>query len=249
VTTNIVTPDQNTIKGHPLTTIVDGKFRRDWITNPVPGASSTQQYFGLAWPVMRYADVLLMYAEADNEINNGPSAAAVTALEQVRKRAYGANPIGPTPTSYSAFFDYLVKERLLEFGGEGIRKYDLLRWNLLGTKIAETKANLTAMANTATYPPNPTIIIPATMYATLNQPITPVTTTPWKAVNWINSFYAAAPGSPPANSTAVTWGGSTITTSIIAIYAVGFTPGKSELLPFATSELDANPNLAQNFGF
>jgi hypothetical protein len=35
-----------------------------------------------------------------------------------------------------------VKERLLEFGGEGVRKYDLIRWNLIANKIAETKTKL-----------------------------------------------------------------------------------------------------------
>ncbi|RKR83686.1 putative outer membrane starch-binding protein [Mucilaginibacter gracilis] len=41
------------------------------------------------WIVIRYADVLLMYAEADNEINNGPSTTAIDAVNQVRRRGYG----------------------------------------------------------------------------------------------------------------------------------------------------------------
>jgi hypothetical protein len=55
----------------------------------------------------------------------------------------------------------LVKERLLEFGGEGIRKYDLIRWNLLAKTIAETKAKLALFAfgapavDPATGLPNP----------------------------------------------------------------------------------------------
>ena len=64
-----------TLAGKTLQTLVDGKFRRDWITNPV-ALTSAAQYFGLNWPIIRFSDVLLMYAEADNEINNGPSAAA-----------------------------------------------------------------------------------------------------------------------------------------------------------------------------
>ncbi|HRI79497.1 MAG TPA: RagB/SusD family nutrient uptake outer membrane protein [Cyclobacteriaceae bacterium] len=228
-----------------LVNMVDGKFRRDWITNPAPSPSSTQQYFGLAWPVVRYSDVLLMYAEADNEINNGPSPAAIAALEQVRTRAFGVNPIGTTPTDYTGFFDYLAKERLLELGGEGIRKYDLIRWNMLAAKIAETKANLTLMMN-GTAPYNS---LPATMYATLNQAVG----TPWTPITWKTSFYTPAPGSPPASSTAVTWIGSLpssgISGTLLQFYGISFTPNKSELLPLATSVLDSNPSLSQNFGF
>jgi hypothetical protein len=137
--------------GRNLNVMVDGKFRRDWI----PGAlSSGAQYFGVNWPLFRYSDVLLMFAEADNEINNGPSAAGKAAFEQVRLRAYGGNAslIGTTPATQTAFFDAIVKERALEFGGEGIRKYDLIRWNLLGQKLTETKAIIQAMSErTALY--------------------------------------------------------------------------------------------------
>ncbi len=39
-----------------------------------------------------------------------------------------------------------MNERSLELGGEGIRKYDLIRWNLLSTNLTATKAKLAAMA-------------------------------------------------------------------------------------------------------
>src|SRR5690606_13821839 len=78
-----------------------------------------------------------------------PTAAAKTAFEQVRLRAYGGNAglIGTTPGDKAGFFDAIVKERALELGGEGIRKYDLIRWNMLEQKLDETKATLLAMAN------------------------------------------------------------------------------------------------------
>ena len=44
--------------------------------------------------------------------------------------------------SKTAFFDAIVNERALEFTGEMLRKADLIRWNLLGTKIAEAKVKL-----------------------------------------------------------------------------------------------------------
>ena len=221
-----------------LATMVDGKFRRDWITNPAPSPTSAQQYFGLNWPMIRYSDVLLMFAEAENEINGAPTGAAISAYEQVRTRAYGANPIGATPADYNGFFNAIVNERWWEFGGEGMRKYDLIRWNMLASRIAKTKSDLTAMA-TLSAPYNN---LPATMYYQTGS-------NPTTGLVWKTDFYSPAPGSAPSGSTGVTWAGSTITTTLLTYYAISFTPNKSELLPLATSVIDSNPALSQNFGF
>ncbi|MFN3802337.1 RagB/SusD family nutrient uptake outer membrane protein [Belliella pelovolcani] len=225
-----------TIVARTLQTMVDGKFRRDWMTNPVV-INSNAQYFGINWPMIRYSDVLLMFAEAENEINNGPTPAAIQAYEQVRTRGFGgdASLIGPTPTTYQDFFDAVVQERAFELSGEGIRKYDLIRWNLLETKLNETKANLAAMvARTGEY-----ATLPTTMYYEpgVNQ------------LRWLNSFYQPQPTPAPAGSASVSWVGNGINTTILTFYAVGFTPGKSELLPLHTSILDANPRLKQEYGY
>ncbi|WP_295731253.1 RagB/SusD family nutrient uptake outer membrane protein [uncultured Muribaculum sp.] len=89
---------------------------------------------------MRYADVLLMYAEAENELN-GPTADAKEALKKVRRRAFDPSLHAEMVEAYveglagpEAFFNAIVNERAWEFGGEGIRKYDLARWN----KYSET---------------------------------------------------------------------------------------------------------------
>lgn len=99
--------------------------------------------------MLRYSDILLMFAEADNELNGSPSAEAVNAVKQVRDRAYVGNlgQAGTIPTDKTGFFNYIVHERLLEFGGEGLRKYDLIRWNLWLQKIAETKQKLSDLLN------------------------------------------------------------------------------------------------------
>ncbi|RZK86582.1 MAG: RagB/SusD family nutrient uptake outer membrane protein, partial [Hymenobacter sp.] len=75
----------NNQSGVALNTIYDGKFRRDWHNPPVPG---TNNYLGYNWPLIRFADVLLMYAEADNELN-GPTTAARNAryVQRHRERA------------------------------------------------------------------------------------------------------------------------------------------------------------------
>src|SRR5690606_1891620 len=102
------------------------------------------QSLGIDWPLLRYSDILLLFAEADNELNGGPSAQAIQALKDVRMRAYNGDEanIGSIPTDKQGFFEAIVKERLLEFGGEGIRKYDLLRWNLLETVLNDTRDKL-----------------------------------------------------------------------------------------------------------
>ena len=91
------------------------------------------------WPVLRFSDVLLMFAEAENKINPG-SALALDALNRVRNRAKA------TPLS---FVDHsaVQEERLLELCFEGHRKYDLVRWNILGQKVNETKNSMMALAN------------------------------------------------------------------------------------------------------
>lgn len=135
-----------------ITAICDGKYRRDWITNPVVSPTNAVQYFSLKWQIIRYSDVLLMYAEAENELN-GATASAYNAINMVRRRGFG-KPIGtpdatvdiPAGLSKADFFKAIVRERALELGGEGIRKYDLIRWNLLATALAETRANMLKMS-------------------------------------------------------------------------------------------------------
>ncbi|MDX2048823.1 MAG: RagB/SusD family nutrient uptake outer membrane protein [Chitinophagaceae bacterium] len=121
-----------------------GKYRIDWRSPTLGSPGSNPINKGLQWVLIRFSDVLLMYAEAANEINSGPTPEAITAFEEVRKRGFRGNTglIGITPTDKAGFFNAIVNERFLEFGNEAIRKYDLLRWNLLETKINEARANL-----------------------------------------------------------------------------------------------------------
>ncbi len=243
-----VAADGVTKIGQAITAICDGKYRRDWITNPSYAPTNAIQYFGLKWQIIRYSDVLLMYAEAENELN-GPTASAYTAVNQVRRRGYG-KAIGtadatvdlPTGLSKSTFFDAIVKERSLELGGEGVRKFDLIRWNLLAQKIADTKAALLAMS-TLSAPYN---TLPISMY---------FRTTSTSDDNsftgglWVNSFYKTAPTATPSGTTRVAWLSAAINTTALSRYATGFTTGKSELLPLPQPARDANINLTQNPGY
>lgn len=119
-----------------------GKWDRALATKSLGSGSSKGT--GINYPLMRYSDVLLMLAEAENELN-GPTAVAKDALMQVRARAFnGAPNFTEMVTEYvnklnskDAFFNAIVDERAWEFGGEGLRRFDLIRWNLYAKKIEE----------------------------------------------------------------------------------------------------------------
>lgn len=230
--------------GQSITAINDGKYRRDWISNPSVAATDAIQYFGLKWQIIRYSDVLLMFAEAENELN-GPTVAAYNAVNQVRRRGYGKSISAtdatvdlPAGLSKSSFFNAIVKERSLELGGEGIRKYDLIRWNLLASTIAATKKTLLDMSNRVGAYAN----LPQSMYYF-------TTATGDDKSIWSNSLYTPAPSATPAGTTKIVWMSSAINTVAISRFATGFTTGKSELLPIPQPVLDANFNMKQNPGY
>jgi starch-binding outer membrane protein, SusD/RagB family len=136
------------------------KWRKSWIVPAMGGANAQQNYTGVNWPLMRYTDVVLLYAETENELNNGPTQAAKNAIAAVRKRAFTPdqwdkkvnNYIDSVSVSKEDFFNALVNERAWEFGGELLRKYDLVRWNLLGAKLKEMREeNLKILNNDPKY--------------------------------------------------------------------------------------------------
>ena len=243
-----------------ITAICDGKYRRDWITNPVVSPTNAVQYFSLKWQIIRYSDVMLMFAEAENEIS-GPTAAAYSAINQVRRRGFG-KPINivdatvdiPAGLSKPDFFKAIVRERALELGGEGIRKYDLIRWNLLGTAITETKANMVRMS-TSTAMVNPTYMSEYPSYClTTALPVRMFYYTATTSDNhniggiFFNSLYKTAPPATPvpAGTASVVWLSAAINTTANARFATGFVTGKGELLPIPQPARDANFNLTQN---
>ena len=91
-----------------------------------------------AQPILRYAEVLLSFAEAENELN-GPTAEAVKALKQVTDRAGVKIPASAT-ASKEAFRDYLLLERGHELFGEGVRRQDLIRHGVY-IKLARERGN------------------------------------------------------------------------------------------------------------
>jgi hypothetical protein len=132
----------DTVRAVASTALYPGKYDRARAAKELGSGSSKGT--GMNYPVMRYSDVLLMLAEAENELN-GPTALAKQALTTVRTRAFANSPtFADDVTNYVAnlnskedFFNAIVNERAWEFGGEALRKFDLIRWNLYAKKIEE----------------------------------------------------------------------------------------------------------------
>jgi len=99
------------------------------------------------FPILRYADVLLMLAEAENQVN-GPTAVAYNAINQVRRRGYGLPTGTPsvvadlTPGLSKNDFQLAIEdERSRELCFEGLRREDLVRWGKLITVMHAVAAD------------------------------------------------------------------------------------------------------------
>ncbi len=102
-----------------------GKFRREVIYEGQMSAKDL--YTSINFPILRYSDVLLMYAEACNEI--GESTKAYEAVKRVRDRALvETGDIGSYDSS--SLRELIRNERGRELAFEALRKYDLIRWGI-----------------------------------------------------------------------------------------------------------------------
>jgi hypothetical protein len=133
------------------------KFRRYPVRNP--GFVLQTNDYDVNWPIFRYAEVLLIYAEALNE-TSGPTQPAIDALNMLRSRARNTNIGGvhrdilprsltlqrstglidltlsnPLVSTQSAFRDYIILERSRELSQENKRWYDLVRWGTLRSTL------------------------------------------------------------------------------------------------------------------
>ena len=91
--------------------------------------------------LFRYAEVLLSYAEAENELN-GPSAEVYGLLNQIRNRAGMPNVDQNKYGSKETLRELIRRERSIELAGEGLRRADILRWkDASGKMVAETVLN------------------------------------------------------------------------------------------------------------
>ena len=86
----------------------------------------TQAYPESFWPFLRYADVLLIYAEAENELGN--MSEAMTYLNMVRQRSNAK--LMENPVNQENMRSQIIEERAKEFACEADRRWDLIRWGI-----------------------------------------------------------------------------------------------------------------------
>lgn len=106
------------------------KFRREYEAD-----KKGKTFTCINFPLIRYSDVLLMIAEAENEVNNVPPKLALDCINEVRERA-GIDPL-PEGMSKDEFRQAVKDERAMELCFELLRRYDLIRWGELVERMTE----------------------------------------------------------------------------------------------------------------
>ncbi|MBE6250856.1 MAG: RagB/SusD family nutrient uptake outer membrane protein [Bacteroidales bacterium] len=151
------------IKDKPLLTfrdaMTDASIRKTYNNTLTPAKWDLNKYVKehfadanfstVNWYFLRYADVLLLYAEALNEWHKAPTAEAYAAVNMVRRRGFG-KPVNvadkncdlATGLSYEAFQQAVRDERSYELCFEGHRRQDLVRWGIYYDSIMQTSQDL-----------------------------------------------------------------------------------------------------------
>ena len=110
-----------------------GKWRREVEYEGV--MDSKRLYTGINFPILRYSDILLMYAEASLELSGSVEATAYDCVKMVRDRA-GIETKPMSSYDVESFRTFVRNERGRELCFEALRKYDLIRW---GTFVESMK--------------------------------------------------------------------------------------------------------------
>lgn len=111
------------------------KYRVEWMSRQRTGNDD-----GVNYPIIRYADILLMFCEASlggitkDVPQNNTGLSAQTLFNSIRQRAHLSDK--------SLTMQNLMEERKFEFAGEALRKYDLIRWGRLRSSMEETRRRL-----------------------------------------------------------------------------------------------------------
>lgn len=214
-----------------------GKYRYEWMNRYVTSTNDD----GINKMYMRYAEVLLIAAEAANEIE-GPSAAAPY-LKELRRRAFAPAVQAVKVDAYvdalnskPAMFNAIVDEHKFEFTGEMERKQALIRWNLLKTKLDDAKVRMTNLRDhTGDY-----ATVPTTLYFK------------YKTDNVSLDIYGLNRGettNPGAPYTSFSWS-SLVDTKINSLYLLGVNPDNRQFWPIWQVFIDgSNGKLVNDYGY
>lgn len=139
------------------------RMSNDWLQENLK--ATAKHMTGINPVVMRYSQILLWYAEVMNELvgaegrtEGDAGITAKQALAEVHTRAFSKDQalaawyMNRVPTDHDGFFNAIVQENAWEFAGEGFRKWDLIRWNLLAQKIQEFKNEYVNALDKKSYP-------------------------------------------------------------------------------------------------
>jgi starch-binding outer membrane protein, SusD/RagB family len=147
-TTGTFYPGDTVTYHHWIPSHIRRPHLRKFYYDPGPVHNYSANIDGIHFMVLRFADVLLMYAEAENEIN-GPNNEAIEAINMIRRRAFredintpGSNDL-PAGLSQTQFRQLIRTERRKELHHEAQRWFDLVRWNIyVQTMMAAGKTNV-----------------------------------------------------------------------------------------------------------
>lgn len=217
-----------------LNTWYFGKYRYEWMTRRVTSSNDD----GVNKIYMRYAEVLLIAAEAANELEG--YAAAAPYLKEIRKRAFAPADQALKVDAYvnaisskQEMFNKIVDENQYEFTGEMERKQSLIRWNLLKTNLDAAKVKMKELqGRTGRYAD-----VPSTLYFKYrtDDPNTLI-------IYGLNRGENTNPG---ADYTSFAW--STLDDNKInSLYKAGVNPDQRQFWPIWQVFIDANNGLLKN---
>jgi hypothetical protein len=217
-----------------------GKYRYEWMNRFVTSTNDD----GVNKIYMRYAEVLLIAAEAANEIEGFN--AAKPYLREIRNRAFAVADRPINVDEYLAkintkedMFKAIVNENKFEFTGEMERKQALIRWNLLKTNLDLAKVKMAHLqARTGEY-----ATVPSTLYfkydPTPDSKGKPFTTL---IIYGLNRGETVNPG---PDYSAMTWV-ALDQTKINSLYKVGVDPDTKQFWPIWQVFIEASNGLLKN---
>ena len=125
-----------------------GYYVRKYIPESILSAEHSQTAYRL-WTIIRYAEILLNYAEAMNEVQ-GPCAEVYNMLDQVRRRAGVAGSVAnrsDLTSSKENMRNFIHKERTVELAFEEHRAWDVRRWNVAVEALARPVYGVNVSSN------------------------------------------------------------------------------------------------------
>lgn len=126
-----------------------GRSARKWDRRDEPAAMRNKTFSSQNFPVLRYPDVLLMYAEANNELN-GNADSTLLCINMIRRRGLNANIQSPNAVDLTVGLNtatlrtHIQNERAKELCYEALRKGDLVRWGIFLERMQFCNTEMTA---------------------------------------------------------------------------------------------------------